>query len=484
MDRLNLAIQDSVVLLMPLKMGMKILPNDTRTSGNNTMATVASNKDTSIRVLLVGHAPHAVHSLTHLLQNLHAEGMDCQVCLLPQRDAAEVELLGQKLSMPVENYPDITPPPPAFFKVFGARLYNLIRNISDRYHLRKAAIKFLNAKQPSILLLTIDSGVATGFLVREANARNIPTVLIQWAFSLPQEYYNRLRNNDDESETSQKTSPSRPSLQTLRNSATNRILSTMGLTFESIPGFGGGESKKIAVMGEAFVEQFARQGVPKEKMVVTGHPDHDQLYNRLIKEDATALKNHILQDLQIPNGKLAVLCTQAVVHFGISTLQEYQKQIHSIVDAILENEDINLVIKLHPRENIHDYDFVHAYSPRVSAVQDYELISLIHACDLFLSQYSSTILLAMGFGKPIITFNFDGKDEKNFFASLGGSLHAKNIDDFRVFTKTILHPNTAHERLQEKQQEIISRYMKLDGKALERMTELIRQEMRIPESLQ
>ena len=58
---------------------------------------------------------------------------------------------------------------------------------------RSIAKRIIEQERPSALIVIQDTLLLERFLVRWANRRGIPTVVIQWAFNFPQDYYDRLR---------------------------------------------------------------------------------------------------------------------------------------------------------------------------------------------------------------------------------------------------------------------------------------------------
>ena len=130
----------------------------------------------------------------------------------------------------------------------------------------------LEQERPLALIVIQDTLLLERFLVRAANRLGIPTVVIQWAFNFPQDYYDRLRALKVDSALAGSRA-NRPSLGLYR--AVQEILD---VDFELVNSYGGGEARAFAVMGPHFADQYRAQGVAGKAIVVTGHPLHDAAF--------------------------------------------------------------------------------------------------------------------------------------------------------------------------------------------------------------
>ena len=136
-----------------------------------------------------------------------------------------------------------------------------------------------------------------------------------------------------------------------------------------------------------------------------------------------------------------------------------------------------LVVTIHPREELKDYAFLKKYGSRVAVCKGYELITLVEACDLYISQFSSTILMAMACGKPVVTFNFTDMVGPSHFAVIGGTLHVTSPEQLKDTVISALKNDKIRQQLYAEQQQVVSNYMKFDGKVVERFLSFIESEI-------
>jgi hypothetical protein len=427
------------------------------------------------RILVVLHsAPYLLKPLVPLLQDLERRGYDCKIILFSDKPSgANESAFEQVMGYTVEVHSN----KPACDRGFLLTLARSIRlypsTIMARWQMRRLSRQIIASYQPVAVLLTGDTGLGNASVVRVANESNIPTILIHWAFSMPQSYYDEFRSKAEQQEGKDRDSLRR-FYRAIRRMAAEWLLRRLDLPFQFAHSFGGGEARRFAVMGDAFVDQFARQGVSREKMVVTGNPEHDAHYYRRLATDSATAKRHVCDELGLPLRPLAVFATAPLVGFISS---DEQRRITSIlVENVLESTDCSLVVKLHPRDEM-DYAFVKEYGSRVAVCKEYDLIALVEACDVFISHGSSTILLAMAWGKPAVTLSFTSWTVGDYFAELGGTLLVKDPDRLSSALVSALRNDQVRERLLAEQQQVVSHYMKFDGRVVERLVSLIEGEI-------
>lgn len=428
------------------------------------------------RILVVIHyAPYLLKPLLLLLQDLEKRGYDCKVILFSDKPSgANESAFEQIMGYTVEVHSNKPASGRGFLLTLAQSTHLYPSTVMARWQMRRLSRQIIASYQPVAVLLTGDTGLGNATVVRVANESNIPTILIHWAFSMPQSYYDEFRSKTEQRKGKDDRGSLRRFYQAIRRMAAEWLLRRLDLPFQFAHSFGGGEARRFAVMGEAFVDQFARQGVPREKMVVTGNPEHDALYYRCLATDSATAKRHVCDELGLPLGPLAVFATAPLV--GFISSDEQRRMTSSLVESILESTGCSLVVKLHPRDEL-DYAFVKSYGSRVAVCKEYDLIALMEACDLFISQGSSTILLAMAWGRPVVTFNFTDWAGGDYFAELGGTLHVKEPERLSSALVSALNDNQIRERLLAEQQQVVSRYMKFDGRVVERLVSLIEEEI-------
>ncbi|MFN8522546.1 MAG: CDP-glycerol glycerophosphotransferase family protein [Chloroflexota bacterium] len=350
----------------------------------------------------------------------------------------------------------------------------LIRPLDELIQLciaRRLADDILRTSRPSAVVVIQDTLLLERFVVRAANERGIPTVVVQWAFSYPQELYDRLRAIRQGKSEGRAAERPRPSAGGVVYRLVRRAL---GLEFDLVNSYGGGEARTFAVMGQAFADQYERQGVHSKRIVVTGHPSHDATFERA-RATSDADRHAIRQRYGIAaDRRLVLYATQPVLWRRVMTAEQLRSSIRSIASAVAAAPDSpHLVIKLHPREDPADYAFCAALNPPMQVIPTADMWDLIAAADVFISSSSSTVLLAMMLDKPIITVNFDEVPHFDVFEGIGATLHVRTAGQFAAALKLVLDDPSTQRMLAEQRKDVIDRYTRFDGQATERVAALL-----------
>jgi hypothetical protein len=346
--------------------------------------------------------------------------------------------------------------------------------IARLWRARQLAAQLLAKLRPSALVVIQDTLLLERFLVRAANARGLPTLVVQWAFTYPQAMYDRLRAIQHAPATPERARGLLRQLAgPLTRAAYQGILGALGLRFELVESYGGGEAERFAVMGEAFREQFLAQGIRKREIRVTGHPTHDTVHQRAQQLDEAA-RAAIRVQYGLPQGRtVALYATQPVLWRKVITRETLETNVRAMAQAISQLDGCTLVLKLHPREDPADYAFCGTLDPPVRVIEQAEMPDLIAACDLFISSSSSTVLLAMLLDRPIVTVNFDEVPHFDQFEPIGGTVHVRTHAAFAEAVSGLLTDPSARDRLARQRQDVVARYTRYDGQAAARIAELV-----------
>jgi hypothetical protein len=339
---------------------------------------------------------------------------------------------------------------------------------------RMLADASLTRHHPAAVVVIQDTLLLERFVVRCANALGLPTLVVQWAFSYPQEMYDRLRGFQfgRTGAHATRTLPRRL-VRPITSAIYDGVLRALGLHFDLVKSYGGGEARQFAVMGDAFREQFVGQGVIGKEIVVTGHPTHDTTFHQAASLDGSnraEIRGRYGID---PECTLVLYATQPVLWRKVVTRETLERNVRAIADAVHREPGRRLVLKLHPRENLTDYAFCAGLDPPVQVVAKAELPELIAASDLFISSSSSTVLLAMMLDRPIVTVNFDQVPHFDQFEPIGGTIHVRTYEAFADALERALTDDAAGADLAQQRASVLARYTRFDGHAAERIAGLI-----------
>lgn len=313
------------------------------------------------------------------------------------------------------------------------------------------------------LICVTESNVIEYALIAVLNKMNLPTVVLQWAQSVPREYYAHLRMRDQ-------SLPDRcfSGLKNLMRHSTDRVLG-----IKRPVSYGSGGAKYFAVMGEYYRELFESEGVASDKIVVTGHPEHDVLYQ--LRQKQTDLDYIDRQcelfglDSSVP---VWIVAREAIRHFELLDEERDRSDMRAIFDILSscrKNEQV--ILKLHPRDDAAFYRFIEEEYPFVRIIHECDLYSLISLCELYLAQISSTMMWALALGKIVITYDFNNQPYWHYFRDKAGLIRVDSPAALRDVMHTFYIDKT---RLADTVDHVAdNHYMCIDGKAKERLCSLL-----------
>ncbi|HEC39588.1 hypothetical protein LCGC14_0577270 [marine sediment metagenome] len=165
----------------------------------------------------------------------------------------------------------------------------------------------------------------------------------------------------------------------------------------------------ITASGERIKQFFLNKIDQNTKIIVTGRPRYEFLYEKGVKkldEVKDMFDNRIYK---FSPDKITILLTTSPYDDKSNELV-----IETVIIALKELNLINnLIIKLHPRENgVLHRQIMRKHKVEPIIVQNYEIFELIKSSDIFVSMGSTTILEAMVIGIPIIILDFINLDFK------------------------------------------------------------------------
>lgn len=165
----------------------------------------------------------------------------------------------------------------------------------------------------------------------------------------------------------------------------------------------------MATSGERQRRQLVAHGTPPERAVVTGQPRYDRLYAPGAAERTVDARRRLSLDAE---------ATHALFALQPRHDEWYQR---AVIGAVLAHPGLHLVVRPHPAGPPVDYA---ALTPagaegRVRVERAASIYDLLDACDLLVTQYSTTVIEAAILGLPVISADFSGAHEITGFVSSG-----------------------------------------------------------------
>lgn len=246
------------------------------------------------------------------------------------------------------------------------------------------------------------------------------------------------------------------------------ILELLKLTSKRPWLINSGFAKKIAVESSHMMRYYLKNGLPPEKLVLTGSLSDDDIYKtqeKLSSKRKWLKKKYHLSDQPI------ILC--AIPHFlplrKKQTGFENSDQFFTFwVKSLMEIKNYNIIFNLHP--NIKNNQ-KKPFEILGAIVTSDGLAELIPLCDLYIASISATIRWAIACGKPVLNFDIY-KFRFDDYAAAKGIITVESKTDFFKSLNKFTRDQNYYQQMAEKQTKFKAEWGILDGKSGERILDL------------
>ncbi len=207
---------------------------------------------------------------------------------------------------------------------------------------------------------------------------------------------------------------------------------------------------------------------PEKDVLVIGQPRYDIIARapQIFSREETFKRLNL-----DPNKKLIVWTTQT---HGLP-LQENERNIAAVYNAVKSLNEIQLVIKLHPGENQKAplYKKNKSYNP-VILDREANTFELLYVSDAVLTRHSTTGVEAIMLDKPVIVMNLSGALDLVPYVESGAALGVYNDDQLIPAIKDALYNKEVREKLAEARRKFVYDHAYIqDGQASKRVADLI-----------
>ncbi len=173
---------------------------------------------------------------------------------------------------------------------------------------------------------------------------------------------------------------------------------------------GNGLSDVICVDSETTAQRYQNDRVNPEKITIIGDVVYDKIADSLHRRHeirAAIIEKYGLHE----NLKLIVLALPQLAEQGVMDWESHWKEIRFLVDEV-SRAGQNLLISLHPRADPNEYAFLETeYSCRIAQER---LSDFVCAADVFMANYSSTVIWAVLCGIKTVVVDFYGLNYRFF----------------------------------------------------------------------
>ena len=222
---------------------------------------------------------------------------------------------------------------------------------------------------------------------------------------------------------------------------------------------GGGAASKMAVESSALRDQLLVQGMPADKMIVTGKPSLDGIAE-LLKRDVDR------------SAKKIILCS--VPNFGEHDLLPWDthKEEMQFLFKTLAATGATVQLSLHPRSDRAWYQpLADEAGLEIRTESIYELLP---RADIVISSYSSIIAQSIALHKPSVVIDFYGFDYPVYDGAPGTAV-IKKKDELLPHFKRLIDDDSYYASCVTALKEKGSEWAMLDGKNTDRVVALVRE---------
>jgi hypothetical protein len=246
------------------------------------------------------------------------------------------------------------------------------------------------------------------------------------------------------------------------------VLASLGILPPKPWVIGGGWADVVGLIGEADRRRFVEQGAPPQKMIVTGQPSLDVLYETWQRKDD--LCQRLAVDYGLDGDKPFVVF--AVPQLGEHKITGWEEHwaANMAVTETLAATGANVLLSLHPRSDPEQYAFLEDRFG-VHILRE-PLSEALPAADIFVATYSSTVRWAVLLRIPAIVVDY-GWFGYTFFDHFEGVIKVNDHAKLAPVLKKMLGDLAYYERLQALQADTSQEITMFDGQAVRRIVDLI-----------
>lgn len=227
---------------------------------------------------------------------------------------------------------------------------------------------------------------------------------------------------------------------------------------------GNGLSDVICVDGEVTAQRYRNDRVDPEKIRIVGDVVYDKIADSFQRR--REIKAALVQKYGFDaKRKLIALALPQLAEQGVMAWEPHWKEMRFLVEQVSKTQQ-NLLLSLHPRMNSKDYAFLEREYPCRIATE--RLSDFVSAPDLFIANYSSTVIWAVLCGVKTIVVDFYGLNYRFF-----DYLQSVSIVRERERLQPVLAASmTANEVDFSADWNALSREQVLDGRTMQRYLNL------------
>jgi len=233
-------------------------------------------------------------------------------------------------------------------------------------------------------------------------------------------------------------------------------------------------ANKVILWTLSDINYYLENNFPEEKILPLGLPRFDDIKDEKIKEEYDLKKYYGL------DSNTKCICFAFPLHALNYNFKYYQSYIDSInsITSDLIGKNVQVFIRAHPNDNILDYrsyikkDLI---SKIIIPSNSFPLIQLIKQMNVYIADFSTSIIEAMICNIPTILINFDNYWHRNFdtlnFNMIGGCDIVVDQKELLIKINKILYDNDYLKNILLRQNKFIDKNIINIGSATKRISD-------------
>jgi hypothetical protein len=225
---------------------------------------------------------------------------------------------------------------------------------------------------------------------------------------------------------------------------------------------------RLAASGDKMRKIYLDSGLEPQRVVAAGLAHFDRLFERDRPHDRQILIGCGID----PDKPYLVLAT------GLITEEDEEEMLVGVIEAVLKIRDMQLVVKVHPREQVEPYQaIVDRYnSPGLHVVKDVDLYALLGDCKILITRFSTVALEAMMIDKPVVIVNISRVSLPVPYVEEGAAVGVYKFEDIEPAILKVLYNEQTGTELKAGRDKFVRAWAgEPDGMASQRIVSLMKE---------
>lgn len=349
-----------------------------------------------------------------------------------------------------------------------------------------AAETLLKGIDPAVIVVSEDGVAGPLAIIAAAQRKRIPVAVLPYGYGTQQDFDIALDAKAARGEVEQLTGPEGDAIRQHAPEWIKRGNHAGALLFpaEYIVAFEsagiylrdawvvhGGTADRLCVESPQMMALYRSEGLPADKLVLTGSPYGDCMLDALATDDAA--RQAFRQPRKIDANQTSILVSWPPSYHadraGHSEFASYLEMTRAVLTGLGSLPNTRVTVSLHPAVSA---DVRAAIEAMGVAISDRYVLELIPLHDVYVSYYSSTIRWAVASGKPVL--NYDAyKLGHDVYDAAPGVVTMSRVDDLLVKAGELAASDAAFAALAAEQVRVATDWGWLDGPAQPRILALL-----------